>query len=243
MRVLVTTFVYNEMKYIPFMVDYYKTQGVELFILDNYSDDGTYEWLVENNIPCDRVDTKESFDLRILQAALLKHIHRIKPDWVVYASADLYYIFDGTIKETVEQADREGFNILSVPCYGALNTGETFGVPLQDHFFTAMYWRNLNMICKYDKGMFMKGDKISLPNPKVKEVKGLMINYGACKPKEEMEVKLKRREKAWKNGLKKTTGQHFRKGKQRNWLYDKSEGKDLRYSDEWKYIQRICQPL
>lgn len=244
MRILAATFVYNERPYIPYMIDYLKSQGVEVFILDNYSNDGTYEWLVENNISCERFDTKESFDLRLLQKELMKHVHRIKPDWFVYNSgADLFYIFEKTIRETLEQADKEGYNLLSIPCYGALNTGEAFGVPLQDHFFIASYWRNLNMIAKYDKEMFLKGDKIVVPNPKEYTVEGLMINYGACKPKEEMEEKLKRREKAWKNGLKKTTGQHFKKGKQRDWLYLKEEGKDLRYSDEWKYIQKICQPL
>lgn len=242
MRIVAATFVYNERPYIPYMIDYLKSQGVEIFIIDNYSSDGTYEWLVENGIPCVRFDTDESFDLRVLQKELMRHIHRIKPDWFVYNSgADLYYIFEDSIRETIERADREGYNILSIPCYGALNTGEEFGVPLQNHYFIGMYWRNLNMIAKYDKDMFLKGDRIVVPNPKVYEVEGLMINYGACKPKAEMEEKLKRREKAWKNGLKRTTGQHFRKGKERNWVYSVSDGEDLRQSKAWWYIQRICQ--
>ena len=42
------TFVYNELKYLPHVVDYYKKNGCGVYIIDNYSNDGTYEWLIEN---------------------------------------------------------------------------------------------------------------------------------------------------------------------------------------------------
>ena len=67
----------------------------------------------------------------------------------------------------------------------------------------------------------------------------IMINYGACKPKEEQEVKLLRRERAWKSGLRKGTGRHYIKGKIRNWIYDKKDYIDIRNTDKYKFVQRI----
>ena len=221
MKILYITFVYNERPYIADVVNYYKKQGCDIYIIDNMSNDGTYEWLLENNIKCNRFDTNESFDLFVLQDELTRVLTIEKPDWIVYGGADLYYVFDKSISEIIKEVDALGYNQIKVRCYGAVNTGETFDTPLYKNYFHGTFYRNLNMISKYDKGFKMNGDNILLDDIKEILIDGIMVNYGACKPIEEQKIKLKRREKAWENGLSTKVGKHFKSGSLVNWKWDK----------------------
>jgi len=239
MNILYTTFVYNELPYIEAAINYYKKEGCDIFIIDNMSNDGTYEWLVENKIKCARFDTNESFDLKILQAELQRHIHKIKPDWVVYGGPDLYYLFDKSIKETIENADKLGYNQLTVRCYGALNTGEKVRTPLYKHYFYGVYYRSLEMISKYDESFLMNGDNIILKEIKKLQVPGIMVNYGACKPIEEQKIKLVRRQKAWDNGLKANIGKHFKSGSLVNWTWAKEKCINFHRCRDLKYFKRL----
>lgn len=239
MNILLITFVYNEKPYIKDMIDYYRTQGVNIYIIDNMSTDGTYEWLVDNNIECNRFDTNESFNLTSLQSELQRIVYLKKPDWVVYASADLYYVFDKTIKETIEDADKLGYNQLTVKCYGALNTGEKFKTPLYKNYVYGRYWKNLEMNAKFSPGLKMNGDNIIINNSKKIDMGGIMCNYGACKPISEQKEKLKRRQKAWDNGLNKQTGRHFKKYEKINWTWDKKECDNLMKCEDAKYFTKL----
>ena len=238
MKILATAFCYNELPYIETWVKYYRSQGCELFVLDNLSNDGTYEWLIRNEIPCARIDTRESFHLTELQKALNKHIHRIKPDWVVYTGIDLFLITDDGLKQTIEKLDTQGFGKVPLMCFGALNTGEKFGMPLHKHFFNAGYWKDITLIGKYNKDFSLDGDNITNGYEEPQFTSGIMVNYGACKPAEEQEIKLKRREKAWAEGLRAGTGRHYRKGKAKNWIYSKEGTSNLKelYA---KYINQL----
>jgi len=239
MRLLATTFVYNEIRYIDQWVKWYRSNGCELFVLDNMSNDGTYEWLVKNNIPCARVDTKGSFHLHALQDELMKHLERIKPDWVVYNGADLFTITDKRLIDTITELDQNGYNQLQLPCYNMFKTGEMDGTPLQLHFVRGGRYRNLIMTAKYEDGFNIRNDNLGLTNQNPKRVKGIMVNYGGCKPAKEQEEKLKRRQKAWDNGLPRNVGKHFKAGKSINWIYKKEGTIDLSEGETWKYIKKI----
>lgn len=238
MKILATAFCYNELPYIEEWVKYYRSQGCELFVLDNMSNDGTYEWLVDNDIHCDRVNTNESFHLTKLQTELTKHIHRIKPDWVVYTGIDLFLITDNGLKQTIENLDSQGIGKVPLMCFGALNTGEKFGLPLHKHFFNASYWKDITLIGKYNETFSLNGDNITNRYEEPQFTSGIMVNYGACKPAAEQEEKLKRRKKAWSEGLRAGTGRHFLKGKAKNWIYSKEGTSNLkeRYLD---YINQL----
>jgi len=238
MDILLITFVYNERPYIEDMINYYKTQGVSIYIIDNISNDGTFEWLKEN-VECSQFDTNESFDLRLLQKELQRIVYLKKPDWVIYASADLYYVFDKTISETIKEANRLGYNQLSVRCYGALNTGEKEQTSLFKHYNYGRYWKNLEMNAKFTEGFQMNGDNIILNDSKKIDLGGIMCNYGACKPIAEQREKLKRREKAWANGLNVETGRHFKKYEKINWIWDKNECDNLLECEDSKYFKKL----
>lgn len=241
MKILTITFAYNELEYLKDYVNYYRSQGTDVYIIDNYSNDGTYEWLIENGIPHHRVNSNETFDLRVLQKDLERTLHILKPDWIVYAGIDLFNVFDKSVYDTIVEADSLGYNQLSVPCYSALNTGELFGTPLYKHFKRGGYWRRLTMISKYHPELKMVGDDIVIPDPNRMKVNGMMCNYGGCKPIAEQKEKLKRREKAWDNGLNKNTGRHFKKLEKINWLYEENKTIDFLQSEHSKYFKKLIK--
>jgi hypothetical protein len=238
MKILVAAFAYNERPYIPYMVEYYRNQGCDLLILDNYSNDGTYEWLVENNIPTSRVDTNESFFLSKLQAALMDEIAKINPDWVVNTGIDLYYFFKTTIREEIEKADSAGFNMIEAGLFSGYNTGEEFKLPFYKHYLYMQKGMQLQMIAKYLPGFRLEADSIKLPQMNVYVSDGILINYGMCKSKEERESTFARRKKAWELGLHKGWGVHYAPASQRQWIWKKEELIYMKECDKWDLIKR-----
>jgi len=243
MKILMITFVYNEIKYLPHVIDYYKKNGCEIYIIDNYSDDGTYEWLVENQIPCHRIDTNEAFHVRVLEDDLIATVHKLKPDWVIFGSADLYHITNISLSEYIEWLDSRGFNQLSLTCISAIPiTAEEMNLepPLPQHHDYALTYRPLTMISKYNEGFYLDGDtlRINGANPYFSN-DGVSINYGPCKPVEEQEVKRLRTQKAWEQGMNPGYSVHYEKAKKINWVYPKTMGYVLSESPYYKYILKI----
>jgi glycosyltransferase involved in cell wall biosynthesis len=237
MKITVAALAYNEIKYIPYMVDYYHSQGCDLFIVDNYSNDGTYEWLIENNIPTIRVDTDESFHLTTLQTVLNEQLKIINPDWVVYTGIDIFYHFEGTIREEIEKVDAKGYNIIRNTTYFAYNTGEDFTLPFYStYFYIDLHGTNM-MISKYGEGFEILADEIQLNNKSIYNT-GFMINYGMCKPKEEREETYKRRQKAWNLGLSRVYGTHYIGAQKKQWIWEKEELSDIRTMEEWRLITK-----
>jgi len=244
MKTLMITFVYNELKYLPHTIEYYKKNGCDVYIIDNYSKDGTYEWLVENNIPCHRLDTNESFHVQLLEADLMRTVHRIKPDWVIFGSADLYHVTEIPISEYIEKVDSLGFNQLRLPCISAINVDEIYNLPMPKHQNYGLYYKPLTMISKYNENLYLGGDDFFVNNAKpFTSDEGVSINYGPCKPNKDQDVKLERTRKAHANGMHPLLSVHYEKGKKLDWKFPKNifgdkifELKDSKY---WNYILKI----
>lgn len=240
MNILVAVFAYNEIKHIPDMVEFYRRQGCDLFILDNMSNDGTYEWLVKNNIKTSRCDTKESFHLDQLQAELKKQVDLISPDWVVYTGIDSYYCFPSTIRDEILEADKQGFNIIETDYISTFNTGEDRKMPFIDnYFYCKREHMKLRMIGKYNSASFrFSADSVQVPDIKVYKNNGIYINYGMCKSKEEREETLTRRQKAWKMGLNRGYGTHYPSSQKVNWKWERDKLIDIRTIPEWGMIKK-----
>lgn len=223
MKILAIAFVYNELPYLPLAVDYYRKQGCELYVIDNMSKDGTWEWLQEQGIPSHRHDTQEAFQLAWLQEEMCKTIHLLKPDWFLWFAPDLFHVFtEQTVREAVEQAVKEGFNQIKAQCYSFKPTKEElFDLPLFMHFRYAHTPSKVLLCSKYDNTLRFSADTIVIQNPTIQR-KGAIFEYGSCKPKEVQEEKLKRRQKAWELGTPKGHGTHYLVGKGKNWVYDKN---------------------
>lgn len=242
MRTLMITFVYNELKYLPHTINYYRKNGCEVYIIDNYSNDGTYEWLIENNISCHRVNTNEAFHVRILEDDLVATVHRLKPDWVIFGSADLYHVTKIPIAEYVKGVDALGYNQITLPCIDAIPVSVnelTPKTPLPEHFLNAQYYRPLTMISKYDEGFYLEGDTLLINNKRRYNGEGVSINYGPCKPPEEQETKLLRTRKAWEQGMSRGYSHHFEKNKKNNWLYSPDRSFNLKTSPYYEYVLKI----
>ena len=220
MKVLAIAFVYNELPFIETAINYYKAQGCELYVIDNMSDDGTWEWLQENNIQSHRFDTDNGFQLEWLQAEMVKTIHKIKPDWFLWFAPDLFHVFDKTIKDTIQEVEGLQYNQIASYCYCVKNTGEYYDTPL---FFNYRYaYKNPHtLLCsQYSEQLKIFADRITIPNTS-STYRGVILEYGGCKPREYQEAKLKRRKKAWKQGTPEGHGTHYLQGEKQNWVYDK----------------------
>lgn len=238
MKILAVGTAYNEEKYLPEMVRYYREQGCDILILDNYSTDGTYQWLLDNNIKTTQVDTMKAFHLDKLQRAMENEIAKYDPNWVVYVGIDIYYSFDKTIRETIEETDSRGFNVIQVNNWSIYNTGEERDIA-KDTYFYGTQGRGLRMIAKYDKPFRLCADEILIPCVNIFQSDGILVNYGNTKPKEEREETFERRKRAWEMGLTKGWGVHYPAGSAKGWIWDKSELTDVRTTKFNKYFEKL----
>lgn len=235
MKVLAITFVHNELEFISKAVRYYQNQGCLVYVIDNMSDDGTWEWLQENNISSSRCDTDGTFQLDWLQREMVKVLHNLKPDWFIWFSPDLYHVFEESIYATIEKVDKDGYNQITSPCYCFRNTGEVNNQDLYseitildmiDIFYYATRNDATHLISKYHKEIQIGGDSIFIPNAK-KVRMGMIFEYGACKSIAIQERKLARRIAAWRlKGLPSNYGTHYLNGKKNNWIFLKEDSID-----------------
>ena len=79
MRVMCILTVWNEREYLPLKLEYCKQNKLEPYVIDNMSDDGSWEYLQDQGVKSHRVDTDGSFDLRILQDEI---VDRRRERWV-----------------------------------------------------------------------------------------------------------------------------------------------------------------
>lgn len=245
MKILAIGFIFNERPYLPELIRYYKNQGCELYLIDNMSTDGTFEYLQENNIPSHQFDTGECFHLDWLQAETNKVIHEIKPDWIVYIAGDLYHIFEKSIEHQISVAEILNLNQIETTCFEFFHTGEynnnTNFIPLYKNFFFGREYRPLVLVSKYHESLKLIGDDIFILGKQILHSTGLSINYGGCKPKEIQEAKLQRTYNAWNKGMNNGWSHHFPENKKSEWLWDKSDLQHYSGYDKYGIIEKFLK--
>ncbi len=240
MNILCILSVYNEIKFLPIKLRWMEANGLSPYFIDNISNDGTWEYLQERGVPSHRFDTGGAFDLPAIQAEIVRTIHKIKPDWVIYNGCDLFPVTGQPLNREIERIDHMGFNTASIFCISMQNTEEV--MEKFDPFNTYFYYKPfiyLTMIHKYDPDIVYCADHVQISNERLVTLPGVMINYGQTKSKEEREETLQRRRKAWQNGMNPAHGSHYLEGSQRGWIWDKSELTDVRITDYYKYIKKL----
>lgn len=240
MRVLCILTVWNEINYLPLKLKYCEENKLEPYFIDNMSDDGTWEWLQKHNVPSHRIDTNGSFDLRRLQDEIVKTIHRLKPDWAIYNGCDLFPITLEPLADELKKLETNGYNTAWIECVNFFNTGEDRSG--FNPFNTYFYYGSVNrfkMIHKYNKVLRYLADDVSFPGQKAGVLNGIMVNYGNTKTKEERELTLKRRRKAWNEGEPRGHGTHYLEGERRGWIWNKNELTDVRNTKYYPYIQKL----
>lgn len=230
MKILSISHVYNESLYLEDSYNYLKSIGVNEFAyIDNMSSDDSMFFLQRmQDIFWKVFSTYGAFNLGVLQKELLGFVKLLAPDWVIYTDPDLYYVFDGTLAEEIEKAEAQGCNQISTMCWGALNTGEEYKLPLRKHFFHGVPWKRITRVSKWNESVSIEGDNVFIDNPKVYESNGLVINYGGCKSSKDQDEKLSRIIKARKQGQRNGIGCHYEKYKKLGYKWDKKDLTDLR---------------
>ena len=253
MKVLCILTAWNEMEYLPFKVEYCRENKLDLYVIDHMSDDGSWEWLQKNNISSHRFDNGGIYDLSSLQSEILRTVHRIKPDWVIYNGCDLFPITLTPLAEYLEELDNHGYSGAQIDFINFFNTGEQ---PNDDPFSTYFYYaasalttkfsekpqefKRLTMIHKYNPLVVYNGDDVFFPGIRIAKIEGVMVNYGGTKSELQRNAILQRRQKAWKLGTTPVDhGIHYAYSKEKNWKWSKKELYDVRISKYWQYIQKI----
>lgn len=231
--------VYNEIDILPNQIKYIKSQGLEPYVLDNYSTDGTWEWLQDNNIPSHQFDTKGTFDLEENHKVMLMLSKNLSKNfqWVYFADADLFPVCsDFTIKEMIELADQHNFNSIFTRTFHFENKGEQGN----DNVFTKYNeisggdkWLKIVKISDL-KGLAGDGCIVDPMNyvTKIYNNEIILFNYGNVKSLKDRQETFERRKKAWKNGLNKNYGKAYLINSKNNWI---SQQKTTNVNDLFKY--------
>jgi len=245
MKVICIMTIYNEIDFLPYKLEWCHRNGLDLYVIDNYSTDGSYEWLKDHNIDCHQIDTKGTFDLPTLQAGIIRTVDHIKPDWVVYNGADLFIFAERPIATLCMEAERMGKNTIGFPIVGMHDTGEEPTGGILNTYFWYMgrmartgSLKMIEFVYKWKPGIKYSGDTVKMPNKKTYNPSGIMINYGRIKSPERRKELLERRKLAWQRGMDRGHGIHYLTEEKRGFKrWDKSELKDIRESEYWQYLK------
>lgn len=244
MKILCIMTAYNEIKFLPYKKKFCDNNNIKMYVIDNMSTDGTYEWLLDNNIHTHRVDTHDMFDLAKLQREIIATIHRVvpHPDWIIYNGVDLFPVVLPDMETELARLDKEGCTLASMPTCAFYNTGEEWDTydPINTYFYYGGS-PSYTMIHKYSSNISYDGDTIRIGGiNKVGEVDGFMINYGHTKPKREREETYLRRKRAWDAGVTpKAHGNHYRAGVKNKWKWNSHELNDSRKSQFKQHVDQL----
>lgn len=240
LKILAIGFVYNEIEFIKYKHKWSIDQDIDLYVIDNMSNDGTWEYLQENKIKSHRVDTNETFDLLKLQNEVLIVLNKEKPNWFIYNGCDEFFFTKNGLRKDIEISDKNGFDAISLKHLEILNTGENIEPSdnIFDKFFYGAKQKNQIRIKKYSKDIKITGDNLSYKKLNFLDF-GLFANYGMTKNKNSRMETLKRRRKAWDSGLPKNYGQHYEKANLKNWEWDKTNLTNLKNSEYSYYLDKM----
>jgi len=205
-----------------------------MFVLDNYSTDGTWEFLQDNNISSNRIDTNGSFDLRILQRARTKIVEEQNPDWVIYGDGDEFIMTDESLRQVIENNEKN-YRTIAMRNIDFYYTGEERQQrDPREMFFYCRIKNPLIRIHRTDGFQGYKADSILLRNKKTLTIEGGCIwDFGMTKPWWKREDTRKRRKKAWSEGMERL-GRHYEQGKAVHWRWGKKDLQDIRESKYWE---------
>jgi len=248
MKTLCIFSAYNEIEFLYHKKKFCEYHGLDLYVVDNYSNDGTWEWLQDNKIPSHRLDTNSSFHLSKLQSENMKVIHKIKPDWVLYNGADTFPFCTNNVKisDVIERHGKK-CDIIPLPTLNIRNTGEEWnGSYFNTYYHADLKVREKLLFYKYTEKYRFIGDDFSGPSMKRfndPDIDFLQLNYGAAKPEEIQKERFKRRQKAWAEGLPKGFGSHYILNDDNKYIYNKESCLDIRSRPRFKKILDSIQTI
>lgn len=241
MKILNILCCYNSLDIMPYVLEYYRKEGIESFVLDNYSTDGSWEYLQDNKIPSMRFDTGETFSTNKNIAAKLAVIRELKPDWVIRNSSDYFILTPLPLRATIERIHKEEkYSAISMPFCRIWNIGEQRTVgddPRNICFYYSTLIDNYVSIHKSKGFESYQADATTMLNGKPIVLGGaVVLDYGNTRSKEKRDEEYHRRQLAWERGEPRGHGVHYAPASKRGWLWEKEEFKDIRKSKYWEMV-------
>lgn len=231
MRIVAYYTVYNEMRLLPYQYKWLKSQGVEMYVIDNCSNDKTDKWLKQNHIRHHSIDTGGAFDLRLLLVELEKQIHIDKPDWFIYSGMDMFFVYgNGTLVDLAMLAQTAGKT--SVPLFeytfyhtsDAPDAAPSKGNPFKRHLFYRPNADAYSFMSKYHPEVAIIPDHVVYPDAKpLDHANAAIFEMHAAKSITDRMETFARRQKAWQNGLNANHGNHYRQLAQRGFIYPENQ--------------------
>ncbi|MDZ7376048.1 MAG: glycosyltransferase family 2 protein [candidate division KSB1 bacterium] len=232
MKILLLQCIYNEINMLPWKYAWAKRNGLDIFTFDNFSTDGSTEWLKKNSPgKFEMLDTDGKFSLRLNNEACLRKFHEVKPDWCIIAGCDMFYQAIGfrTIAHFISYLSKMSFNI--VECnrlYNYYFTGEENdqNCPQVEY----RYYREENqwpirLIARYHPSLKIDGDVFHQENEKILKYPNLICHHYWFRSDAEsrFKEKLKRRAQSWHDGTDILChGKHYNEIVKKNiWVFPK----------------------
>lgn len=115
LRILSCLCAYNEMDILPYLLRYLGSQGIDTFTFDNYSTDGTWEFLKDNHYNCARLNTNGQLNLVQIIRAKMQKWNEEKPNWCIYQDSDEFPLTSEfpTLRKFIENRHKMGYNAIS----------------------------------------------------------------------------------------------------------------------------------
>lgn len=110
----------DEARFLKTLVPYLLDQDIDVVLIDNDSTDGTREWLQASpyagRVQVRPLPFEGTFDLTAQLALKAEALSESTADWVIHQDADEILQGPkawGSLRSTIEEADAQGFNVLS----------------------------------------------------------------------------------------------------------------------------------
>lgn len=251
MRILWVFCIYNEIELLPYKLDHIWRNGIEPYVFDNMSVDGSWEWLQGKGISSERFESAGMFDLKINLDLMHRKIHEVKPDWVINAGADIFYVhLSSSLRGIIEAADAGGFNCIE-DCHRSFDfryTGDE--EPGRDPRLTHMHYAEKPLgtilIAKYSLGLkFRSADYFLVPGMRPYRSKSfIMLHYRMRHDAEARKTEqYMRRKKAWDAGrTARCYGAHYERiVNGRQFISEKKDLRDIRESPFWDAVRESAK--
>lgn len=197
MRIVAILCAYNEERFIRACLENYIPQGVEVYLLDNESQDATadiaHDYLGHGLIAIERCERLGTFDLHRILSKKEEVAQRLKADWFIHADLDeirLAPTSEMTLSEALYTADRDGYSAVNFMEFTFVPTRES---PDHDHsdFQRTMRWYypfarwypqrvNAWKAQRHRSGNFLAenaGHRVSLPDLRIYPIDFKMRHY------------------------------------------------------------------
>lgn len=241
---------FNERRFLPWQVAYLQSEGIQPLIIDNFSDDGSWEWIQAHGVPGIRLDTGGAFDLRLLQRERLRLQRALEPQWVVYGDMDEFNVSPDGLRALLKRADALSVQMIRLPRYTFFRTSEREenpANPLEACRFGREQYRAVGGIVRlhrFEPRLRYHADGVILPGARsLRAVTAANLNYGETKgPKLRYPVLLRRRA-AWARGFDRALGGHYESGRKHDWVWNPDELQDFQGTDVEKLAGALARRL